>query len=158
PPVFGSHCEGASAASTLRVLRHRASTTCHQRSLMPLQNRATPFGALIATSERGNASRVESGPASTNSLGWFVGRASGEQLIDFGIARRKWDPAGRRSGIEQGLNSLGRAAIFPVRVDARANRQRQRGAPSPIACVHRRLALDQQSYGLVPGTPGRDVK
>src|SRR5262249_17531119 len=24
--------------------------------------------------------------------------------------------------------------------------------------VHRRLALDQQSYGLVPGTPGRDVK
>src|SRR5262249_42341025 len=47
------------------------------------------------------------------SSAWFLARSSGEQLVDFGVARWKWDPAGRRSGIEQGLNRFGRAPIVP---------------------------------------------
>jgi hypothetical protein len=81
-----------------------------------------------------------------------------DQFIDRRVAGRIRHILDRRAGMEQGLDGIRRPPLPPVRVDARAHRERERRASLPIARVDRRAALDEHAYRLVPGTPGGDME
>ena len=84
-------------------------------------------------------------------------RPAREKLVDGVVSGREGNTCRGSAGGEQRFDGARRAAIHPVRINARLDGEHERGAPLLVRHIYRRTASEQQVHDIRPCAPRGDV-